>query len=183
MYDVTDLESLADALVHAADSDLLIDALFGTGLNRAPSGLYAEAIRMMNDLSLPIVAVDLPSGANASSAEPFDPCVHAAVTVTFAAPKLCHVFEPAALADDEGVWRVLVAAMEIQLVVDASGLNAFASRGGEINPHRRPRVITPHPGEMARLLARETSAVNANRVEVAREAARVCNCIVVLKGH
>src|SRR5258708_27828383 len=36
---------------------------------------------------------------------------------------------------------------------------------------------------MARLLARETSAVNANRVEVAREAARVCNCIVVLKGH
>ena len=308
MHDVTDQESLADALVHAADSDLLIDALFGTGLNRAPSGLYAEAIRMMNDLSLPIVAIDLPSGANASSGEPFDPCVRADVTVTFAAPKLCHVFEPASLAcgevivadisiphaalEDENVTlslttpadvrphlaprlaathkgtyghvaivagspgrsgaavlaargairtgaglvsvatdedtarlvhagsiesmtysgddvagflagkdavlvgpglrddddhyaavRALVAAIEIPLVLDASGLNAFASRAGEINPHQRPRVITPHPGEMARLLGRETSAVNANRIEIAREAARVCNCVVVLKGH
>jgi NAD(P)H-hydrate epimerase len=44
-------------------------------------------------------------------------------------------------------------------------------------------VITPHPGEMARLLGRETKSVNDNRIEVAREAARACNCIVVLKGH
>jgi hydroxyethylthiazole kinase-like uncharacterized protein yjeF len=308
IHDVTDYESLAEALVHAADSDVIVDAVFGTGLNRAPAGLQAEVIRSMNDLGLPIVAVDLPSGANASSAEPFDPCVRAAVTVAFALPKLAHVFEPAAMAcgevivadisiphaaiedenvtlalttpadvlpylgarlaethkgtyghvalvagspgrsgaavlaargairtgaglvtvvtdadtarlvsaasvesmtymggdvatfvaakdavligpglrDDEGSYaavRDLVAAIERPLVIDASGLNAFAGRASEINPQRRPRVITPHPGELARLLGRETKSINAARIDAAREAAQLCRCVVVLKGH
>src|SRR5436853_4465881 len=96
MYDVVDAESLDDALVHAGEADIIVDALFGTGLDRPAEGLYAEVVRSINELALPVVAVDLPSGANASSGEPFDPCVRAAVTVTFAAPKLCHVFDPAA---------------------------------------------------------------------------------------
>src|SRR5215212_9893599 len=60
MHDVTDAESLDEALVHAADADIIVDALFGTGLDRAPDGIYAEVIRAMNELTLPIVAVDLP---------------------------------------------------------------------------------------------------------------------------
>src|SRR5947209_5872742 len=77
MHDVVDAESLDDALIHAAEADIIVDALFGTGLNRAPDGVYAEVIRSINELAMPVVAVDLPSGANASSAEPFDPCVRA----------------------------------------------------------------------------------------------------------
>ncbi|HEY6843664.1 MAG TPA: NAD(P)H-hydrate dehydratase, partial [Thermoanaerobaculia bacterium] len=239
----------------------------------------------------------------ASSIEPFDPCVQANVTVTFAAPKMCHVFEPAAVlcgevvvADisipdaaiqDENVtlalttpadvrpllaprlanthkgtyghvgivagspgrtgaavmcargairtgaglvtvatdpdiaalvnagsiesmtWpidrasefvkgkdallvgpglrdteksyafvRDLVASIEQPLVIDASGLNAFACRAAEINPNKRPRVITPHPGELRRLLGKEV----VDRVETAREAARITQAVVVLKG-
>ena len=90
------------------------------------------------------------------------------------------------LRDDEesyGFVRDIINGIEQPLVIDASGLNAFAGRGKEINPHSRPRIITPHPGEMARLLGRETKDVVAARVDVAREAARLCNCIVVLKGH
>src|SRR4051794_37868334 len=71
------------ALAHVSDADVLVDALFGTGLNRAPSGMYADLIRAIAELRIPVVAVDLPSGANASSHEPFDPCVQAEVTVTF----------------------------------------------------------------------------------------------------
>src|SRR5207253_8986734 len=67
--------------------------------------------------------------------------------------------------------------------IDASGLNAFAGRAKDIKPTNRPRIITPHPGEMARLLGIETREVVANRIEIARQAARACNCIVVLKGH
>src|SRR5687768_4394111 len=70
MYDVVDEDSLDEALVHAADADLIVDALFGTGLNRPPEGVYAGVIRSINELTLPVVAVDLPSGANASSAVP-----------------------------------------------------------------------------------------------------------------
>src|ERR1043165_3249207 len=88
MLDVVDGDSLSEALVRASDADVVVDALFGTGLDRAPGGIHAEVIRSINELALPVVAVDLPSAANASSATPFDPCVQAAVTVTFAAPKL-----------------------------------------------------------------------------------------------
>ena len=316
IYDVRDSESLDAALVRATNADVVVDAIFGTGLDRAPEGIQAETIRAINEIALPVVAVDLPSGANASSATPFDPCVDAAVTVTFAAPKICHVFEPAAMqcgevivadisipgvaVDEQNVTlsmttpadvrphiaprlaathkgtyghvaivagslgrsgaavmsargairsgaglvtvvtdvdaatlvnagsiesmtfplvaldrkvvpritemlggksavlvgpglrdtddsydfvRELVAAIELPLIIDASGLNAFAGRASEINPNGRPRVITPHPGELARLLGREARDINANRIDAAREAARICNCVVVLKGH
>jgi NAD(P)H-hydrate epimerase len=88
--------------------------------------------------------------------------------------------------DDESYARVreLVAKIEQPLVIDASGLNAFAGRASEINPQSRPRIITPHPGELARLLGdRDAKSINAARIESAREAAHVANCIVVLKGH
>ncbi|HEV8658664.1 MAG TPA: NAD(P)H-hydrate epimerase, partial [Thermoanaerobaculia bacterium] len=97
IYDITDPLHVEDALAHAADADIVVDAIFGTGLNRAPEGVQAETIRAIAELRLPVVAVDLPSGLNASSNEVFEPCVQAEVTVTFAAPKLCHVFEPASM--------------------------------------------------------------------------------------
>jgi hydroxyethylthiazole kinase-like uncharacterized protein yjeF len=308
IYDVRRADDVETALAHAADADLLIDAIFGTGLNRAPAGIQADVIRALAELRIPVLAVDLPSGANASSHEPFDPCVQAEVTVTFAAPKLCHVFEPAArycgevivaditipeiaiedeavplalitpkdvqplvesrqvtthkgtyghvgviagspgrsgaavmcargalragaglvsvmtdaetarlvhagsiesmtysgtdvqeflrnksaalvgpgLADDEDAYRntrAIVDAIALPLVIDASALNAFANRADELNARGLPRVITPHPGELARLLGGDTQAINADRIAAVREAARVTNCVVVLKGH
>jgi len=305
MYDVG--ASVDEALAHAADADVIVDAIFGTGLNRAPEGIYAELIREIAELRLPVVAVDLPSGANASSPVPFEPCLNAEVTVTFAAPKLCHVFEPAAsycgevivadislpeaaiedenvtlalitprdlqplvaprlssthkgtyghlaviagspgrggaavmcargairtgaglvtvmtdaetaklvhagsiesmtysgddlatfldkkssvligpgLADDDASYarvRDLIASIELPMIIDASALNAFASRANELNPHKRPRVITPHPGELSRLLGRMTKDINDDRIGAAREAARITNCVAVLKG-
>src|SRR5438105_3243158 len=59
MHDIVDADSLDDALIHAAEADVVVDAVFGTGLDRAPAGLFAEVIRSINDLTLPVVAVDL----------------------------------------------------------------------------------------------------------------------------
>jgi hydroxyethylthiazole kinase-like uncharacterized protein yjeF len=90
------------------------------------------------------------------------------------------------LADDDDAYtktRAMVGSIELPLVLDASGLNAFASRASELNPRGLPRVITPHPGELARLLGSNTRAINADRVTAVREAASVTNCVVVLKGH
>src|SRR5205823_2067795 len=74
-------------------------------------------------------------------------------------------------------------AIEQPAVIDASALNAFAGQANAINSKRRARIITPHPGEMARLLGMDTKSVVSNRIDVARQAARLCGCIVVLKGH
>jgi hydroxyethylthiazole kinase-like uncharacterized protein yjeF len=308
IYDVRTEGDIETALAHVADADLVVDALFGTGLNRAPAGVHAEIIRAIAELRIPVLAVDLPSGANASSPEPFEPCLQAEVTVTFAAPKICHVFEPAALhcgevivadisipeialedelvqlalitprdiqphiaprlasthkgtyghvaiiagspgrsgaavlcargairsgaglvtvmtdettaklvhvgsiesmtwsggtleeflgnksavligpglRDDEEAYeetRAIVNAVELPVIVDASALNAFAGRAGELNPRGLPRVITPHPGELARLLSTDTEAIARDRIGVAREAAKRTNCVVVLKGY
>ena len=89
------------------------------------------------------------------------------------------------LRDDEESYaaiRALVAEIEQPLVIDASALNAFAGRAEELNPHGRPRVITPHPGELARLLGTDAKSINADRIGAARDAASRTNCVVVLKG-
>lgn len=308
VYHLEHAEEVDEALAHIADADLLVDALFGTGLNRAPAGMYADVIRDIAELRIPVVAVDLPSGLNASSHEVFEPCIQAEVTVAFAAPKVCHIFEPAALycgevivadisipeiaiedeavtlalitprdvqphvsprlapthkgtyghvaivagspgrsgaavmaargairggaglvsvmtdaetaklvhagsvesmtysggdlssflvnksaalvgpglADDDKAYkntRAMVDAIELPMIVDASALNAFAGRAGDLNPRGLPRIITPHPGELARLLETDTQTINADRITAAREAARVTRCVVVLKGY
>ena len=68
------------------------------------------------------------------------------------------------------------------LIVDADGLNILA--GLPDWPARLPAgtVLTPHPGEMARLMNCSTAAVQANRVETARRQAQAWGCVVVLKG-
>jgi NAD(P)H-hydrate epimerase len=71
------------------DVDLIIDALFGTGLTSAPTGFSAEVIDAMNDHGAPILSIDLPSGLDCDTGQPLGrSCVRAAMTVTMAAEKL-----------------------------------------------------------------------------------------------
>jgi hydroxyethylthiazole kinase-like uncharacterized protein yjeF len=71
----------------------------------------------------------------------------------------------------------------VPLILDADGLNAFAGKARELKQQRGTIALTPHPGEMARLLDCATGAVQARRLEVAQKAAADWNCYVVLKGH
>jgi ADP-dependent NAD(P)H-hydrate dehydratase / NAD(P)H-hydrate epimerase len=72
--------------------------------------------------------------------------------------------------------------IEAPLVIDADGLNAHAGRIDGLARRRAPFVLTPHAGEMGRLLDRDSSAIDAKRAESAREAARLSGGIVLLKG-
>jgi NAD(P)H-hydrate epimerase len=79
--------------------------------------------------------------------------------------------------------RRLARGAEVALVLDADGLNAHAGpRLPTLNERTAPTVLTPHAGELARLLDSDSEAVNAHRLEHAREAARRSGAIVVLKG-
>lgn len=78
--------------------------------------------------------------------------------------------------------REALGAIEAPLVLDADGLNAFAGELGRIAAREAPTVLTPHAGELGRLLGRSSEEVSAHRLAAAREAARVANAVVVLKG-
>lgn len=69
------------------------------------------------------------------------------------------------------------------LLIDADGLNAIAAMGiGMLKQAAGPIVLTPHPGEMARLLNMSTGAINADRIGAARQLARATGANVLLKG-
>ncbi len=78
--------------------------------------------------------------------------------------------------------RELVRSVPIPLVLDADGLNAMSGHVDILEARNAPVVLTPHPGEMARLRGCDTASVQADRVEVALEAARSWGAVVVLKG-
>jgi hydroxyethylthiazole kinase-like uncharacterized protein yjeF len=325
ILEITGADVLDAAFDAAAECDLVVDALFGTGLGRPLDGLFAQVVEAINALPTPCVAVDLPSGLSGSQAQLIGPHVEADLTVTFAAPKVPHVFPPAAdavgemvvtdlgiparlvedveeeagdlhllmgeeLADllaerepgshkgdyghvlivagspgkagaailaaraavrsgaglvtaavpepvvqtvdlgsiesmtlallaagaagqiaEEAVGAVLDAAegktvlalgpglgqeaataaairrivleCPLPLVLDADGLNAFAGRAAELAARRAETILTPHPGELGRLLGISTAQIQEDRVAAARGAAEETGAIVVLKGH
>jgi NAD(P)H-hydrate epimerase len=79
--------------------------------------------------------------------------------------------------------RALVSKCRTPVVLDADGLNAFEGYAEELNGKGRLLVITPHPGEMARLAGCSTADVQKDRLGIARKFAREHDLIVVLKGH
>jgi ADP-dependent NAD(P)H-hydrate dehydratase / NAD(P)H-hydrate epimerase len=69
-------------------ADLIIDALFGTGLDRDVGGFYRDVIDFINSQPVPRIAVDIPSGLDADTGFPLGVSVKADVTVTFVVPKI-----------------------------------------------------------------------------------------------
>ncbi len=89
-------------------------------------------------------------------------------------------------AEAAGAVHAILRSRRSPAVVDADGLNAFAARRGRPTGLRRgdaPLVITPHPGEAARLLGTSAGDVQANRLDAARRLARETGAVAVLKGH
>lgn len=279
-----------------AGAEVVIDALFGTGFHGAPRDDAAQLIERLNAAGAPVVAVDLPSGVDASTGEVAGAVVDADVTVTMHGPKVglavapgrfhagdvevadigldrgdtrhrlvtheilelvprkrhgdtkysagsvlvvggspgmsgavCLCAEAAFRADagyvavathpgvmpivevrvleavkapldripalaqrakavalgpglgrgdeERALVRRLLAELDLPIVVDADAL--FELEPGD---WPAPRVLTPHSGELGRLLGRESAWVDAHRLEAAREAADRYRCIVLLKG-
>ncbi|HUK34639.1 MAG TPA: NAD(P)H-hydrate dehydratase [Vicinamibacterales bacterium] len=312
-------------LSEVRDCDLIVDAIFGTGLNAPVHGLIESVIADVNASGIPVVAIDLPSGLSADTPDPIGASIEAGTTVTLAAPKLPLVLPPgenhagdiviadigiptdviealdgprvelltrsgirelitprapdshkgdyghvfivagspgktgaahlsamgalrsgaglvtvatpvmclpivASMApeymtvglvafddeaaagglDPDGVDRLIDMARDViaigpglgqaagtrrfvkslveqatmPLVIDADGLNAFADDPDRLTGREgRDVIITPHPGEMARLVRMSTEEVQTRRLDVARNFASAHHVYVVLKGH
>ena len=108
--------------------DVIVDALFGTGLTRPLEGVFLKVIQHLEMLKQAreraggarplLLSIDIPSGLNADKAEPIGPAVRADVTVTFTAPKPANVLPPASdfggelIVADIGSPASLIAAMK-----------------------------------------------------------------------
>ncbi|MGZ8224194.1 MAG: NAD(P)H-hydrate dehydratase [Methylobacter sp.] len=100
---------------HIIEADVIVDALLGTGLDRPVTGLYAEAVQMINDSSAAVIAVDIPSGLHADTGNVMSCAVEADCTVTFIgmkqglltgqAPEYCGELVFSSLAVPEDVFQ------------------------------------------------------------------------------
>ena len=79
--------------------------------------------------------------------------------------------------------RRWVAQYQLPLILDADGINAFSGKAELLNGEGRALVLTPHPGEFARLLGRSTEDVRVNRIELSRRFASEHQVHLILKGH
>lgn len=80
------------------------------------------------------------------------------------------------------VVRDILQKVTVPVVIDADALTALAGHTEILTAMQAPKVLTPHPGEMARLIGKEISEINSDRINIAAEYAKEWNAIVVLKG-
>jgi hydroxyethylthiazole kinase-like uncharacterized protein yjeF len=74
--------------------DILVDGIFGTGLDAEVRGYYREVIDHLNTLQRPIVAIDIPSGLDANTGKPLGTAIRASLTITFGLPKIGLLIPP-----------------------------------------------------------------------------------------
>ena len=137
--------SLASSL---ASSDVVVDALFGTGLSRALEGDAARAVVAINSAARSVAAADLPSGLSADSGQLLGRCVRADLTVAFAAAKRCHVLPPAR----EHCGHVVVREIGIPAEILArQKTRLWISQAADVTAALPPRRPDSHKGDYGRL--------------------------------
>ena len=111
------------------ETDLVIDALLGTGIKGGVSGELAGVIEAVNGAGKPVVAVDVPSGLDADTGEVDGACVSAVLTVTFALPKFGLLVYPGA----GSVGEMVTADIGMPLpVMAAEGVQVVATEASDV---------------------------------------------------
>ncbi len=96
--------SLQSLEAHLGESEIVIDALLGSGFGRSLDGLLAEVVQVVRAAAVPVLSVDVPTGVDADRPYPPGPHLSADYTVQLAGAKLASALEPAATAF--GAWQV-----------------------------------------------------------------------------
>jgi NAD(P)H-hydrate epimerase len=130
--------------------DIIVDALFGTGLSRPLTGIFAEVVnhlalirktREASGTTSPfIVSIDIPSGLDSDSSKPIGPAVHADLAVTFTAPKAANVLPPASHLNGKIVVSDIGSPAEL---VGAVVSNLFVTEADDARRWLRATRYTP----------------------------------------
>src|SRR5271154_4782661 len=148
------------------ESEVLLDAILGTGFRPPVSGLYAEAIRLLNASLVPVMAVDIPSGADADvMGEQTGTVARADAVVTFTAPRPAHIF--GRLTD--GQTLIAPIGSPDEAIVSSLQLNLITPR--EIAPLIGPRPLAANKGSFGHVLVIGGAVGKAGSVAMAGIAA------------
>jgi len=182
------LTSLHEESINQAD--LLVDALLGTGLRNDVSGVYLEAITLINGTGRMILSVDIPSGIHGTTGRVLGSAVMADLTVTFGFAKLGHVLYPGA----EHTGKLVVADIGIpdKLIENAPGYDFLNSDRIATLLHRRDRrahkgnfghclIIAGSTGKTGAAALAANSAVRAGSGLVTLAVAESLNHILEVK--
>jgi hydroxyethylthiazole kinase-like uncharacterized protein yjeF len=157
--------------------------LAGMGALRSGAGLVtiatpASCLPVVASLAAELMTAPLPEKEGSVAAGALDRALELEHDVIACGPGLGRTAEASAFV------RALVDRATVPLVLDADALTLFAEEPGRLlGRDDRDVIITPHPGEMARLSGMSIDEVQANRLDVAAEFATTHRVYVVLKGH
>ena len=150
-----------------AQSQVIVDALLGTGLTGPAQGLMAGVIELMNGAGHPVVALDLPSGLGSDRGELLGPTVRAALTPTFGGWKRSLLLYPGAAQ----AGRVAVVDIGIPAAEAARGITTFLLEERDIRRHFPRRSTDAHKGSYGHLLVVAGSAGMTGAAALAGRAA------------
>ncbi len=85
--------------------------------------------------------------------------------------------------ETQSLVKELIEKIEKPLVIDADGINALGGQLDILRNRKGRTVLTPHPGEMARLLGKDIDSIRKDKEEVAKSVAEITSAVVCLKGH
>jgi ADP-dependent NAD(P)H-hydrate dehydratase / NAD(P)H-hydrate epimerase len=129
---------------------IIVDAIFGTGLKTALSGMLETVVADVNGSGIPIVSIDLPSGISADTSHLIGDCIDASMTVTLAAPKLSLVLPPA----ETHAGDVVIADIGIpgEVIEQLEGRQIELLTREDVRPLVEPRAAESHKGDYGRVL-------------------------------
>lgn len=164
-------ELSGDALLPEIDpGDLVIDALFGSGLNRPLEGFYSRIVQHINDSGAVVVSIDLPSGlfCGDNTANDYKSVIQADYTLSFQLPKLAFLFREHEMYT--GQWEVLDIGLH-QDGLDQAETDFYMVEPGDLKSLYRPRKRFCHKGNFGHALL---IAGSREKMGAAMLAAKAC---------
>ena len=128
---------------------LIVDAIFGTGLNSEVRGIFREVIDIVNQADAPTVSVDIPSGLSADSGKVLGISIRADSTVTFAYPKLGLLIYPG--SDSVGKLETIDISIP-KYLIDQENIHDHLIDEPEVKSFLLPRDVNSHKGDFGHLL-------------------------------
>ena len=150
VVEVADSQAWELHFSEVSDCTLIVDAIFGTGLNAPVAGFIESVIADVNTSGIPVVSIDLPSGLSADSAEPIGPSIEAGLTITIAAPKLPLVLPPGELRAGDIVIADI--GIPIEVLDNVTGPRVELLTRGAMREIVVPRTADSHKGDYGRVL-------------------------------
>jgi ADP-dependent NAD(P)H-hydrate dehydratase / NAD(P)H-hydrate epimerase len=133
-----------------SDCDLIVDALFGTGLREPLSGMWQTVVADINGSGIPVVSIDLPSGLSADTHELIGDAIEATLTVTLGAPKLPLILPPA----ERNCGDLVIAdiGIPVEVVEGIEGPRVEILTREEMRELIQPRTADSHKGDFGRVV-------------------------------